>query len=119
MQFNYYSTFSGITPEEMSYLQQATTGLTDTQHQNFLAVYSGKRKTAQELLIFTLLGFLGIAGIQRFIIGQVGMGIIYFLTGGFCFIGTIVDLINHKSMANDYNKDMIYESLQIVKMGGL
>jgi hypothetical protein len=44
------------------------------------------------------------------------MGIVYFLTGGFCFIGTIVDLINHKSLADDFNRQMIYESVNIAKM---
>ena len=119
MDFNYYATFSGITPEEMAYLQQATANMSESQHRNFLMIYSGKRKSAQDILIFTLLGFLGIAGIQRFIIGQVGMGIIYFLTGGFCLIGTIVDLINHKGLADDYNRQMIYESVNIAKMSGM
>jgi TM2 domain-containing membrane protein YozV len=119
MEFNYYATFSGITPEEMSYLQQATANLSEAQHRNFLMIYSGKRKSAQDVLIFTLLGFLGIAGIQRFILGQIGMGIVYFLTGGFCFIGTIVDLINHKSLADDFNRQMIYESVNIAKMSSI
>jgi TM2 domain-containing membrane protein YozV len=117
MDFNNYATFSGITPEEMSYLQQAANGLTESQHRNFLMIYSGKRKSGQDILIFTLLGFLGIAGIQRFIVGQIGMGVIYFFTCGFCFIGTIVDLINHKGIADDYNRRMIYESVSIAKMG--
>jgi TM2 domain-containing membrane protein YozV len=119
MDFNYYATFSGITPEEMAYLQQATANMSEAQHRNFLMIYSGKRKSAQDILIFTLIGFLGIAGIQRFIIGQVGMGVIYFLTGGFCLIGTIVDLINHKGLADDYNRQMIYESVNIAKMSSL
>ena len=119
MEFNHYNAFAGITPEEMSYLQQATVGLTDTQQRNFMGLYSGKRKSPQDVLIFTLLGFVLIAGIQRFIVGQIAMGIFFLLTGGFCGIGTIVDLINHKILANDYNKDMIYESVQIVKMGGM
>jgi len=60
---------------------------------------------------------MGFAGIQRFMVGQIGMGILYFFTGGLCFIGTIVDLVNHKSLANDYNRQMAYESYQMVKMG--
>jgi hypothetical protein len=51
MEFNYYATFSGITPEEMSYLQQATANLSEAQHRNFLMIYSGKRKSAQDVLI--------------------------------------------------------------------
>jgi TM2 domain-containing membrane protein YozV len=117
MEVDYYATFSGITPEEMNYLQQATAGMSESQQRNFAMIYRGKRKSGQDILIFTLLGFLGIAGIQRFIVGEIGMGIIYFLTGGFCLIGTIVDLINHKGIADDYNRRMIYESVSIAKMG--
>lgn len=118
MDFNYYAAFSGITPEEMSFLQQATAGLTESQQRNFFGVYGSKRRSPQDVLLFTLLGLIGIAGVQRFITGQVFMGIVYLLTVGFCYIGTIVDIINHKSLATDYNRDMAYETLQLVKMGG-
>jgi TM2 domain-containing membrane protein YozV len=117
MQQNYFTMLSGITPEEFLFLQQATAGLNDQQLNSFKMLYQGKRRTPSDLLLFTLLGFVGISGVQRFIVGQVGMGIIYLLTGGFCLIGTIVDLVNHKSLANDYNKEMAYETLQMVKMG--
>lgn len=109
---------SGITPEEYSYIQQATTGLTEQQFRNFVMMYSGKRKNPSDILLFTLIGFLGFAGVQRFIVGQIGMGILYFLTCGLCFIGTIVDLINHKSITFEYNQKMVFESLQLVRMGG-
>ncbi len=106
----------GMSPEEYSYLQQVMAGLDERQAQNFVMFYSGKRKSPQDILLFTILGFLGIAGIQRFVVGQMGMGILYILTAGLCFIGTIVDVINHKSIAIDYNQKAAYESLQMVKM---
>lgn len=106
----------GMSPEEYSYLQQVMVGMDERQTQNFLMFYSGKRKSPQDILLFTILGFLGIAGIQRFVVGQMGMGILYILTAGLCFIGTIVDVINHKSIATDYNQKAAYESLQMVKM---
>ena len=31
------------------------------------------------------------------------MGILYVFTGGLCLIGTIVDLVNHRQLAFDYN----------------
>ncbi|MVN92540.1 TM2 domain-containing protein [Mucilaginibacter aquatilis] len=118
MDFNYFAAFSGLTPEEATFLQQATVGLEERQQQQFLALYGSKRRSPQDILLFTLLGFVGIAGIQRFITGQIFMGIIYFFTAGFCFIGTIVDLINHKELANEYNKQMAYESMHLIKMRG-
>lgn len=106
----------GMSPEEYSYLQQIMVGMDERQTQSFVMFYSGKRKSPQDILLFTILGFLGIAGIQRFVVGQMGMGILYILTAGLCFIGTIVDVINHKSIATDYNQKAAYESLQMVKM---
>src|SRR5690606_14882912 len=103
---NTLMSIQGVTPEELMYLQQATASLSDEQLRNFVFLYSGKRKNAQDILLFTLIGFLGFAGIQRFVLNQVAMGIIYFLTIGFCWIGTIVDLINHKSMTDEYNQRM-------------
>jgi TM2 domain-containing membrane protein YozV len=67
------------------------------------------------ILLTSLIGFLGIAGIQRFLIGQVGMGILYLLTGGLCLIGTIIDLINYQDLAVEYNMRMANESAMLVK----
>jgi TM2 domain-containing membrane protein YozV len=78
--------------------------------------YSGKRKDPQEILLYTLLGFIGIAGVQRLLTNQIAMGVIYFLTAGLCFIGTIVDLINHKSMALEFNQKAAFESVRMVEM---
>jgi TM2 domain-containing membrane protein YozV len=102
--------------EEYSYLKQVVSGMNQRQTQNFVLLYSDRRKDPQEILLFTLLGFLGVAGIQRFIIGQVGMGILYFLTAGLCFIGTIVDVVNHKSLTLEYNRKAAYESAELVKI---
>ena len=114
---NAYMMLPGITHEELGYLQQATAGLDENQQKFFFNIYSGKRKSPQDVLLFALIGFVGVAGVHRFVLGQVAMGIIYFLTGGFCLIGTIVDLINHKDLALEYNKKMAFESMQMVKMG--
>jgi TM2 domain-containing membrane protein YozV len=114
--YNPYMSLPGITPEEMAVLHQATSSLSDPQKQNFYMIYSSKRRSPQDILIFTLLGFIGIAGVQRFMVGQVMMGLFYVFTAGFCFIGTIVDLVNHQSIANEYNQKMAYESFNIAKM---
>jgi len=106
----------GMSLEEYSYLKQVIAGMNPRQAQNFVMFYSDRRKDPQEILLFTLLGFLGVAGIQRFITGQMGMGILYFLTLGLCFIGTIVDIVNHKSITLEFNRKAAYESAQLVKI---
>jgi TM2 domain-containing membrane protein YozV len=113
---NPYMAFPGITPEEMAFLQQGTADLNDTQKKYFYMIYSGKRKNPQDMLLFCLLGLFLVPGLQRFIVGQVGMGILYLFTVGLCFIGSIVDLVNHKSLADEFNRKMAYESFQMAKM---
>ena len=65
--------------------------------------YSARRKDPTTILILALVGFLGFAGIHRFMLNQVGLGILYFFTAGLCFIGTIVDLVNHRKLAFEFN----------------
>ena len=114
---NPYMSLPGISPEEIGLLQQATQGLNESQNKYFYMVYSGKRKSPQDMLIFCIVGTCLVPGLQRFIIGQIGMGLLYLFTGGLCVIGSIVDLVNYKSLAFEYNKKVAYESFQIAKMG--
>ncbi len=51
------------------------------------------RKSRMTALILCLLGFVGIAGLHRMYVGKVGSGVLHFLTGGICVIGTVIDLI--------------------------
>jgi len=99
------------TPEEMIALNNVVKNLPDDQVHQFVMIYRSKRKDPQTILLTCLLGFVGFAGIHRFIVGEIGMGILYFLTGGLCLIGTIVDLFNHKNIAHDYNENMIRETM--------
>jgi len=50
-------------------------------------------KSRTTALIFSILGFFGIAGIHRFYAGRVGSGVLWLFTLGFLGIGTLVDLI--------------------------
>lgn len=40
----------------------------------------------------TLLGFVFVAGLQHFYLGRIGKGILWFLTLGLLYVGTIYDL---------------------------
>ena len=89
--------------EEMGYVQGLIKDMDDEKVRSFAVVYRARRKDPQLILITALLGFVGFAGIHRFIIDQVGMGILYLFTGGLCLIGTIVDLVNYQKLAFEYN----------------
>jgi TM2 domain-containing membrane protein YozV len=114
-QLNNFPYLEGVTPQEISNLNHIATGITEEQMQRFVQIYTSRRKKPQDILLFTLLGFIIVAGVQRFVLGQIGMGIIYLLTFGFCFIGTIVDLINHKSLTDEYNHKIAIETLAMVR----
>ncbi|RYD71587.1 MAG: TM2 domain-containing protein [Sphingobacteriales bacterium] len=104
------------TPEETIAVNNVVKNLPDDQIQQFVMIYRSKRKDPQTILLTCLLGFVGFAGIHRFIVNEIGMGILYFLTGGLCLIGTIVDLINHKNIAHDHNEKMIMETMVMMNL---
>jgi TM2 domain-containing membrane protein YozV len=116
MDERYFYTFSGMEAEEFMLLKQATKDMTEEQLKQFVMVYQSRRKDPQTILIITLLGFVGFAGIQRFMVNQIGMGILYFFTAGLCMIGTIVDLINYKKLTLEFNQKMMFEAMQLYKM---
>jgi TM2 domain len=111
-----YSTLPGIQADELLVIQALTKEMSDDQQKQFFALYRGRRKDQQTLMIMTLIGFLGFAGIQRFMVGEIGLGILFFLTMGFCGIGTIIDLINVKKMTSDFNQKEAMETANMVKM---
>jgi TM2 domain-containing membrane protein YozV len=113
---NSFFSYPGATPEEISFLQNATSDLSENQLRGFHSIYMGKRKSQQDMLLFCILGLVLVPGIQRFIQGQIGMGLLYLFTIGLCFIGSIVDLVNYKSLAQEYNQKMAFESYQMAKM---
>ena len=76
--------------EELVYIQGLVKNMSDEQVRQFAVIYSSRRKDPQMILLLTLVGFLGVAGIQRFIVDQIGMGLLYVFTGGLCLVGTIL-----------------------------
>ncbi len=104
------------TPEELITINSRTKGFSNDELEQFCIIYSSKRKDPQLILILCLLGLVGVAGVQRFFIGHIGMGILYFFTAGLCFVGTIIDAINHKDLAMEYNAKMITETLSMLNM---
>lgn len=104
------------TPEELILIDNHTKAFTNEQLQQFVMIYKTKRKDEQTILLCCLLGVVFFAGIHRFLLGQIGMGILYFFTGGLCLIGTIVDAINHKQLTLEYNQKMISETLGMLSI---
>ena len=47
---------------------------------------------------------------------QIGMGILYLLTGGLCLIGTIVDAINYRQLSLSYNTTVAFEAMRLMQL---
>ena len=84
--------------DEMRYIQELIKDFDESQAQQFSLAYSSRRKDPTTILILAVVGLLGVAGIHRFILGQIGMGILYFFTAGLC-----LDMVNYKKLAFDFN----------------
>lgn len=101
-------------PEELNYIEGLVKNLNDEQLKQFASIYSSRRKDPQTILLLTLIGFFGVAGIQRFVIDQIGMGLLYLFTYGICLVGTIVDLVNYKKLTLEYNQKAARQVASIV-----
>ncbi len=111
---NIYELMPEISGEEQAYIAGLLKGLSEKKVAAFVNGYRARRKDPQNILLLTLLGFILIAGVQRFVTDDFGMGVIYLLTGGLCGIGTIIDLVSYKQIAFKYNQkqaDQIIQSL--------
>jgi TM2 domain-containing membrane protein YozV len=100
---NIYNYLPELEPGEMAYLQPYFQNLTHEQAQQFTSFYRARRRDPLMILLAAMLGLIFVAGVHRLLIGDIGLGILYFFTGGLCFIGTIVDMINYRRLATDYN----------------
>lgn len=104
-----------VTGEEMIYLQNLIKDMDDETARRFATIYRTRRREPLLILVTALVGFLGVSGIHRFIMGEIGMGILYLFTAGLCLIGTIVDLVNHQKLAFDYNRKVAEEVMVMMR----
>ena len=116
MDTQFLTMLKGVTPEEIVLINSVTNDMNDNAQRQFISLYQSKRKDPETILILTVIGFFFVAGIQRFVLGQVGMGILYFFTFGLCAIGTIVDIVNHKQMTQEFNQKQAYEAAAMVNV---
>ncbi len=90
--------------DEQNFVQNLLYEMTENQVKLFVKAYKKKRKSPAVILFATLLGFIGFAGINRFLVGQPILGLVYLLTLGFYWIGTIIDIFFYKRIALKYNQ---------------
>ncbi len=89
--------------EKMAFLKDRLAALDDSR---FSALSMIEFKDPTTLLLISI--FLGSFGVDRFMIGDTGMGVLKLLTGGLCGILTVIDwfIISGKTKELNYNKLM-------------
>lgn len=92
-----------IPADKVIYLKEKLKNIDD---EKYLLVTSVELKDPTTMLILSL--FLGSLGVDRFMLGDTGMGVLKLLTGGCCGILTIIDWfgVQNKTKELNFNKLM-------------
>ena len=77
----------------------------------FNAIQGIQLKDPMIMLLLSL--FLGSSGIDRFLLKEIGLGIIKLLTAGGCGIWTIVDWFLVMNRTREFNYKLVFDSLTI------
>jgi TM2 domain-containing membrane protein YozV len=88
-------------------------GMTDQQKMMFMSQYSSEKKDRTTVLVLAVL--LGNLGVDRFYLGDSGMGALKLLTLGGCFIWWLVDLFTASTRADDYNRQKAQDIAAAIK----
>ena len=112
-----YQLMPELQGDEMMYIAGLLKNTDDETARRFSTIYRARRKDPQTVLLMSLLGFIAIAGVHRFYLEQIGMGLLYLFTGGICLIGTIIDVVNYKGLTFEYNQKKALETMYMIKGG--
>ena len=94
---------------EIGYLQSLVGRMSHEQIQIFTSAYRQRRKDPHTVLLTAIVGLVAIPGLQRFWLGQVGVGFLLLFTWGLLLIGSISDLVRYKTLALLYNQRVARE----------
>ena len=94
---------------ETTYLQSLVGRMTHHQIQVFASAYRQRRKDPHTVLLTAIIGLVAIPGLQRFWLGQIGLGFLLLFTWGLLLIGSISDLVRYKTLALMYNQRVAQE----------
>jgi len=91
--------------DKIAYVKEKLESLPEDK---FLLATSVDLKDPTTLLLISI--FLGSFGVDRFMLGETGMGVLKLLTGGLCGILTIIDwfTISKKAKETNFNNFMLY-----------
>ena len=101
--------------QELASIAALVGPLTEQQGLMFGQGYRGRRKSIATAWILYAILLLGFAGIHRFYLRSIGLGVVYLLTWGFCGIGLIIDLFLINSLTRSHNAAVAHEMLLLVQ----
>ena len=88
--------------------------LTDQQKMLFSSQFDSAKKDRNTILILSI--FLGGWGIDRFMIGDIGMGVLKLLTFGLCGVLWLIDLFLIRGKVDEYNRKKANEIISGIKI---
>jgi TM2 domain-containing membrane protein YozV len=88
--------------------------LSDQQKMLFTSQYESVKKDRGTVLILSVL--LGTVGVDRFMIGDVGMGMLKLFTFGLCGILWLVDIFTIRGKVDELNRKNANEIYQGIKI---
>jgi TM2 domain-containing membrane protein YozV len=94
--------------------QMLIQGLSEQQQVLFNGQFASEKK--DRTLIFILSILFGTLGVDRFMVGDIGFGILKLLTFGGCGILWLVDLFLIWGRVDDYNRRKAHEIVSTIKM---
>ncbi len=102
-----------FTPAEQMMMMK---DLSENQKMLFTSQYDSAKKDPGTMLVLSIL--FGGFGVDRFMLGDMGMGIIKLLTFGGCGILTIIDWFTTKGRTHEFNRKKANEIFTAIKMMG-
>jgi TM2 domain-containing membrane protein YozV len=91
-------------------LAQMTKDLDSTKKMIFSQQYQSERKDSGTAMILAFFGW------DRFWLGDIGLGLLKWITGGGCGIWWLIDLFTAKSRCDSYNRQKAGELLEAIRM---
>jgi TM2 domain-containing membrane protein YozV len=91
-------------------LTQMTRELDDNKKAIFNQQYQSEKKDSGVCVILAIFCF------DRFWLGDIGLGVLKYITGGGCGIWWLIDLFTAKSRCDAYNRQKAIELLMTVRM---
>jgi len=91
-------------------------GMTDSQKLMFMSQYGSMKKDRIVALVLSL--FLGQLGVDRFYLGDVGLGVIKLVTCGGFLIWAFIDLFLIMGRTDEINRNLAHDVANNIKYKG-